>query len=63
MFRRNLSDEELRLSLIRELIEELDSLYDEETYDPDENEMECISKKIALRNNVLNSLLNSNTFK
>lgn len=57
LFERNVTDEELRLSLIRELVEELDSLYDDETYDQDENEMKCISKKIALRNTVLSSLL------
>lgn len=45
-----------KLELVRELIDKLDDLYDDLTYDNEEKEIECIKAKIKLREELLKQL-------
>ena len=45
-----------KVELAKELIEKLDVLYDDLTYDNDEKETECIKAKIKLREEMLKQL-------
>jgi hypothetical protein len=45
-----------KVELVRELIDKLDDLYDDLTYDNEEKEIECIKAKIKLREELLKQL-------
>lgn len=45
-----------KVELAKELIDKLDDLYDDLTYDNDEKETECIKAKIKLREEMLKQL-------
>lgn len=45
-----------KVELVKELIDKLDDLYDDLTYDNDEKETECIKAKIKLREELLKQL-------
>jgi hypothetical protein len=45
-----------KVELAKELIDKLDYLYDDLTYDNDEKEIECIKAKIKLREELLKQL-------
>ena len=45
-----------KVELAKELIDKLDDLYDELTYDNDEKEIECVKMKIKLREEMLKRL-------
>jgi len=45
-----------KVELVKELIDKLDDLYDELTYDNDEKETECIKAKIKIREEMLKQL-------
>ena len=45
-----------KVELVKELINRLDDLYDDLTYDNDEKETECIKAKIKLSEEVLKQL-------
>lgn len=45
-----------KVELVKELITQLDGLYDDLTYDNDEREIECIKSKIKVREELLKQL-------
>lgn len=45
-----------KVELVKELINQLDGLYDDLTYDNDEREIECIKSKIKIREELLKQL-------
>jgi hypothetical protein len=45
-----------KVELVRGLIDELDDLYNDLTYDEDEKEIECIKSKIKIREEMLRQL-------
>ena len=45
-----------KVGLAKELIDKLDDLYDDLTYDNDEKETECIKAKIKIREETLKQL-------
>ena len=45
-----------KVDLVEKLIDELDDLYDDLTYDNDEKETECIKAKIKIREEMLKQL-------
>ena len=45
-----------KVELAKELIDKLDDLYDDLTYDNDEKETECIKSKIKIREEMLKQL-------
>jgi hypothetical protein len=45
-----------KVDLVEKLIDKLDVLYDELTYDNDEKETECIKAKIKIREEMLKQL-------
>ena len=51
-------EQELKFELIKEVIEKLDDLYDDLTYDKDEKEIEMIKSQIKVREQLLERLSN-----
>ena len=51
-------EQELKFELIKEIIEKLDDLYDDLTYDKDEKEIEMIKNQIKVREQLLERLSN-----
>jgi hypothetical protein len=47
-----------KVELVKELIDKLDDLYNDLTYDEDEKEIECIKSKIKIREEMLKQLGN-----
>lgn len=45
-----------KVELVKELITQLDGLYDDLTYDNDEREIECIKSKIKIREELLKQI-------
>jgi hypothetical protein len=45
-----------KVELVKELIDKLDDLYNDLTYDEDEKEIECIKSKIKIREEMLKQL-------
>jgi hypothetical protein len=45
-----------KVKFAREILEKLDSLYDDLTYDNDEKEVECIKSRIKVREELLKQM-------
>lgn len=45
-----------KVELVKSIIDSLDDLYDDLTYDEDEKEVECIKSKIKIREEMLKQL-------
>ena len=51
------STKDRKIELVERLVDKLDDLYDDLTYDNDEKELACINRKIKLREETIKQLL------
>jgi hypothetical protein len=47
-----------KVDLVKEIIKDLDDLYDDIIYEDDEKDIECIKSKIKIREEILKNLKN-----